>query len=77
MQYYHWFHESVGLLRYIVNFTLTAVAGLFLFILLFALTGISVYLIKKNDLEECIPQQSNLIYLNSSSKQWHKIQRRK
>jgi hypothetical protein len=71
------FNESGGLLRYIMFVVLTAIAGLFLYILLFVLTSIGIYFIKKNHLEEVVPQYdcSNVIYLNAASKQWHKNQR--
>jgi hypothetical protein len=69
--------ESGGLFRYIMFFVLTAIAGLFLYILLFLLTSIGIYFMKKNQLEEAVPQHdcSNVIYLNAASKQWHKNRR--
>jgi membrane-anchored glycerophosphoryl diester phosphodiesterase (GDPDase) len=77
MQYNLGFNESGGLLRYIMFVVLTAIAGLFLYLLLFVLTSIGIYFIKKNQLEEVVPQHdcSNVIYLNAASKQWHKNRR--
>lgn len=69
--------ESGGLFRYIMFVVLTAIAGLFLYILLFVLTSIGIFFIKKNQLEEVVPQHdcSNVVYLNTASKQWHKHRR--
>lgn len=69
--------EFAGMFRYIMFFVLTAIAGLCLYIILFVLTSIGMFFIKKNHLEEVVPQQdcSNVIYLNAASKQWHKTRR--
>jgi hypothetical protein len=77
MQHNLGFTESGGLFRYIMFFVLTAIAGLFLYIILFVLTSIGIFFIKKNHLEEVVPQHdcSNVIYLNAASKQWHKTRR--